>query len=119
MNRRSFLSSFLKSAAVAIAAPQILTHGFNLKRIVVPTAQESIAILNPDWANAPYEISVIWHKHAVKAIVKGVIPIPKGERINPEWIMSQSTTSISRRSNASTFHLLTNRTRHEIKVVRR
>ena len=33
MNRRSFLEAFLKGAVAAAVAPQIVTHGLNLKRL--------------------------------------------------------------------------------------
>lgn len=36
MNRKSFLKGLFKGVIVATAAPQIITHGLKLKRIVVP-----------------------------------------------------------------------------------
>lgn len=57
MNRRGFLSTFLKGAITAAAAPQIITHGLGLikPRLIVPEME-----INPDWVNAPREVKFIF-----------------------------------------------------------
>ena len=50
MNRRGFLSAFLKGAVVAVAAPQVVTHGRALrKRLVEPVRLDAF------WMQPLYE----------------------------------------------------------------
>lgn len=76
MNRRSFLSGLLKGAVAVAAAPQIITHGLGLK---IPTYREIFAI-NPEYVNAPYEMSFIWDPNVMQ-VVNGVL-LPRESNID-------------------------------------
>lgn len=76
MNRRSFLSGLLKGAIAAAAAPQIITHGLGLK---IPTYRE-IAMINPEYVNAPFEMRFIWDKNAMQ-MINGIL-VPKDSEVD-------------------------------------
>jgi hypothetical protein len=56
VNRRSFLSSFVKGAVIWTAAPQIVTHGLGL----VKGRRHLLSVANPDYETAPYEYIVFY-----------------------------------------------------------
>lgn len=62
MNRRGFLSSMLKAGVAAAFLP-------GAERVWKQVAgevlykPEPVAILNPEWVNAPFEVKFLWDHH--------------------------------------------------------
>lgn len=65
MNRRGFLTSLIGGVIAVGVAPNILA-GAGRKWI---KAKSGLYIVNPDWVNAPFELTWVFSKDALKGYV--------------------------------------------------